>query len=157
MLPRTPISALQNKGCRLLARNCSSRASEYLRHKNGSRWDMRMTGFTVAGVRCGPRWGTKSCDDVEWPDGDQTPCLAGAPFAIQWCHPQRSQMPDRENNQENTRKGRQWGPLESAEKPADKNPPKTQSSQQLSGPNPAMQCDQNRTPPNRAMRKVFAS
>ena len=36
---------LQNKGCRLLARNCSDRASESLGQKNSPRRDMRMTGF----------------------------------------------------------------------------------------------------------------
>ena len=38
-------SALQKKGCRLLARNCSDRASESLGQKDRPRWDMRMTGF----------------------------------------------------------------------------------------------------------------
>ena len=47
-------SALQNKGCRLLARNCSDRASESLGQKNGPRRDMRMIGFIVTGFRCGP-------------------------------------------------------------------------------------------------------
>ena len=47
-------SALQHKGCRLLDRNCSDRASESLGQKNGPRQDMRMTGFIVTGFRCGP-------------------------------------------------------------------------------------------------------
>ena len=51
-------SALQNKGCRLLARNCSDRASESLGQKNSPRRDMRRTGFIVTGFRCSPNgWG----------------------------------------------------------------------------------------------------
>ena len=46
--------SVQNKRCRLLARNCSDRASESLGQKNGPRRDMRMTGFIVTGFRCGP-------------------------------------------------------------------------------------------------------
>ena len=46
-------SALQNKGCRLLARNCSDRASESLEQKDRPRRDMRMTGFIVIGLRFG--------------------------------------------------------------------------------------------------------
>ena len=47
-------SALQNKGCRPLARNCSDGTSESLGQENGPRRDMRMTGFIVTGFRCGP-------------------------------------------------------------------------------------------------------
>ena len=47
-------SALQNKGCRLLAWNCSDRASKFLGQKNGPRRDMRMTGFIVAEFRFCP-------------------------------------------------------------------------------------------------------
>ena len=50
-------SAFQNKGGRLLARNCSDRALESLGQKNGPRRDMRMTVFIVTGFRCGPLMG----------------------------------------------------------------------------------------------------
>ena len=51
--PSDAHSALHNKGCRLLAWNCSDRASEFLGQKNGPKRDMRMTGFIVTESRCG--------------------------------------------------------------------------------------------------------
>ena len=48
-------SALQNKGCRPPARNCSDGTSESLGQKMAQlRRDMRMAGFIVTGFRCGP-------------------------------------------------------------------------------------------------------
>ena len=46
--------ALQNKGSRLLAWNCSDRALESLGQKNSPRRDIGMTGFILIGFRCGP-------------------------------------------------------------------------------------------------------
>ena len=54
-------SALQNKGCRILARNCSDRAPEPLRQKNGPRRGMRMNGFIVTGFRCRPVTSFTTC------------------------------------------------------------------------------------------------
>ena len=50
MIPRTPIRRFKTRvtGCG------SDRASESLGQKNGPRQNMRMTGFILTGLRCGP-------------------------------------------------------------------------------------------------------